>query len=379
MSKSSLSVLGFPVHLRPGFFVFMVMIVAINPGEFGWWLAASVAGFTLVHELGHAVVARRAGAKAEISLDFLAGYASYEPSRPLSRVERAAIAFAGPAVHITLSTAVLLMMGTHPFDFSAVNDSPARFAVFWAGPAIGALNLLPLLPLDGGNIVEAGVDRFLPGRAHRPMLYASIALTLVGIVWMALDSERQGFVLFAGFILIMQFQMLYSPDPAHAEPVWERALDQLRNGNAEDARRTIERAVRHPGPAMPPPAGIDRRDVAHLIALLGPELPRGNAGSEYVLANSLLAIGDYERAAHYAAGTFHKYPTGLVAATVARAANAVGDPATAIAWLRTAVDSPGSPTALAALIDGAPELGALRTHPDVLALRRRLPAPAIPA
>ena len=41
------------------------------------WLAISIAGFTLLHELGHAVAARRAGAKAEISLDFLAGYASY--------------------------------------------------------------------------------------------------------------------------------------------------------------------------------------------------------------------------------------------------------------------------------------------------------------
>ncbi len=63
------------------------------------------------------LVARRAGAKAEISLDFLAGYASYEPSRPLSRLERAAIAFAGPAVHITLSTAVLLMIGNPPVRF----------------------------------------------------------------------------------------------------------------------------------------------------------------------------------------------------------------------------------------------------------------------
>ena len=79
----------------------MVLIVAINGGdEFGLWLAAGIAGFTLLHELGHAVAARRAGAEAEISLDFLAGYASYGRPRPLSRGTQAGISLAGPAIHI---------------------------------------------------------------------------------------------------------------------------------------------------------------------------------------------------------------------------------------------------------------------------------------
>ena len=59
----------------------MVLIVVLYGDEFGLWLAGSIAAFTLLHELGHAVAARRAGATAEISLDFLAGYASYT-SRP---------------------------------------------------------------------------------------------------------------------------------------------------------------------------------------------------------------------------------------------------------------------------------------------------------
>jgi Zn-dependent protease len=381
MSNGSLRVLGFPVHLRPGFFLFMVLIMAIRPSEFGVWLAVSVAGFTLVHELGHAVVARRAGATAEISLDFLAGYASYEPSHPLSRSERAGIAFAGPAVHIALSTAILLMIGANPFELPSINDSPAHYAIFWAGPMIGVLNLLPILPLDGGNIVEAGLDRVLPGRAHRPMMYASLALTVAGVIWLALDERRQGFVVFGAFILIMQFQMLFSPGAEGATPAWERARDKLRNGDAEGARKLVVQAIHQPGPPMAPPSpSIDRRDLAHLVALLGPELPTGNANNEYVLANVLLTIGDYERAAFYAADMYHRHPIGVVAATVARAANAAGDPATAIAWLRTAVNSAGSPQSLAEVIDRAPELGSLRTHPDVIDLRRRIPsAPALPA
>ena len=50
--------LGFPVHVRGGFVMFMVLIVVLYGGEFGLWLAGSLAIFTLIHELGHAVAAR---------------------------------------------------------------------------------------------------------------------------------------------------------------------------------------------------------------------------------------------------------------------------------------------------------------------------------
>ena len=87
-----MKVLGFPIHVRPGFLFFMVLIVALYRNEFGVWLAGSIAVFTVLHELGHAVAARRAGATAEISLDFLAGYASYSSKEPLSRRTEAGIA-----------------------------------------------------------------------------------------------------------------------------------------------------------------------------------------------------------------------------------------------------------------------------------------------
>ncbi|MFN5605178.1 MAG: hypothetical protein ACK49V_11590, partial [Actinomycetes bacterium] len=74
-------ILGFPVQIRPGFVLFMLLIVVVNGQPMGYWLAGSVTVFTLVHELGHAVAARRTGATASISLDFLAGYASFTPTR----------------------------------------------------------------------------------------------------------------------------------------------------------------------------------------------------------------------------------------------------------------------------------------------------------
>ena len=134
---------------------------------------------TLLHELGHAFAARATGAHAEISLDFMAGYASFVPTRPLKRWERAGISLAGPAVQIGVSLAMLAASWASTRSTRAsFTDSPASLAIWWAGPVIGLFNLLPILPLDGGHIVQAGARRGHPRHGRSSvMLYFSLAVT----------------------------------------------------------------------------------------------------------------------------------------------------------------------------------------------------------
>ena len=94
MEGARFQLFGFPVTIQPGFVVIIAVIAFLYGGELGPWLAGSLAVFTLVHELGHAWMARRFGATAAIALDLLYGYASYIPARPLARWERAMIAVA---------------------------------------------------------------------------------------------------------------------------------------------------------------------------------------------------------------------------------------------------------------------------------------------
>ena len=90
-----------------------------------------------------------------------------------------------------------------------------------------------------------------------------------------------------------------------------------------------------------------------------------------------MRLGRYEDAAHYAADGYARHPHTLAAATVARAAGALGDQATAIGWLRTAAEAGTSPSGLATIIDSSPELIGIRQHPDVVAIRRDI-APRTP-
>ena len=365
--------LGFDVRVQSGFVMFMALIVFLYRNEFGVWLAGAIAVLTLVHELGHAVAARRMGAHAEISLGFLAGYASYRPTRVLSGAEQAWISFAGPFVHITTSVTILVAMGVNPLEPSTASSSPAAAAIWWAGPAIGALNLIPVLPLDGGNIVTYGLDRLVPGRARRYMLYFSIAATVAGAGLLVATGYR-GFVLFIGFLLITQLQMLNAGKPPRApRSPWDAAAEALHAGKRSKARRMLLAALSHPQPAAGvPDLALSPADASALIDLLPEPLPHGDPGNEYILANLLLTTRRYDEAAHYAADSFGRIPNTLSAAIVARAAGALGDRATAIGWLRSAAEVGTSAAGLATTIDRAPELADLRFHPDVVAIRRSL-------
>jgi Zn-dependent protease len=364
-------VLGFPLHVRPGFLFFMVLIVALYRDEFGVWLAGAIAAFTLLHELGHAVAARRAGSTAEVSLDFFAGYTSYSSKKPLSTWTEAGIALAGPVTHITAGLLVLAAMGVNPLVATERGETPASAAVWWAGVAIGAFNLIPVLPLDGGNVVTSLLERVAPGRARHFMMYASIVVTAGAAVAFAFSTELRGLIIFLGVLLLMQLQTIFDEQERTAVSVFDRAAAALDDGDEAKAVRMVTRAMRRPAQTPLVPDVADDR-LRRLLAVLPRPLPTGDPWHEYVLTNLLVRGGDHREAAAYGSEAYTRNPQPLLAATIARAAGALGDETTAIAWLRAAVDHGSAPDGLATVIDRAPELADVRQRPEVVAMRQAL-------
>jgi Zn-dependent protease len=391
---------GFPVHVRSGFVVFMALIVFLNGSAVGLWLAGGLTVFTLLHELGHAFAARATGADAEISLGFFAGYASFVPSRPLRRIERVGISLAGPAVHIASGVAVLAAMGHGPLSRP---DGQAATAIWWAGPVIGAINLIPVLPLDGGNIALSAVEAIDPRRGRRIMIWTSIAVTAAAMAMLATQDRWRVTAIFLVLLLLTQFQMLDSRTPqqraqqmqeaaGEAEATawrtgrpglmldgqrlspWFSAHQAYLSGQPDTARvLLLDSFVRAPT-AWAPPTAARPEQLAPLVALLPEPLPTGQPQAEVALAGALLTVGQHERCAHYAADSYRRLPSAPAAVLVARAAAALADGNTAVGWLQTAARITRSPGALARAIDEAPEFITLRFHPDIEALRRKLAA-----
>lgn len=215
-----LRLFGFPVHVRSGFVIFLVLLGALYQSVSGLWLIGALAAFTLIHEFGHAVVARHFGAHAEISLDFMAGYTSYGmPSgRTLSRLQRSAITFAGPLVQIVIGSLTVLALGGSLERPPGIGSTDAQYAVWWAGPVIGVINLIPVLPLDGGQLAL----QTLSAIAGRNMLRTMAALSLIVTVALTVAgyfSAYRGYAIFGAFLAWGQLQILSStPKPSPTQP-----------------------------------------------------------------------------------------------------------------------------------------------------------------
>ncbi len=123
----------------------------------------------VVHELGHALVARRQGIPiAGIDLWFFGGL-SHARREPQSAGEEFKVAAAGPAVTFMLlvlcagATAVLASSGTVgdlTLTGQLLKTTPALALVGWLGFINGVLllfNIVPAFPLDGGRIARAAI------------------------------------------------------------------------------------------------------------------------------------------------------------------------------------------------------------------------------
>ena len=201
------SIFGIPVEVQPFFWISLVIL----GGAMGADSAAAIfhillfvlAGFIsiLVHELGHALTARAFGAQCAITLQSFGGYAAYSGAA-LNRWQRFLITAAGPGIQIILGLAVLLLIPYLP----QVSREGAYFlstlmliSFFWS-----ILNLLPVLPLDGGQMLNAalGPDRI------KITLWTSIIVAVAAGLGMFSYTRSIIFPVFLGMYAWQAFQEL---------------------------------------------------------------------------------------------------------------------------------------------------------------------------
>ncbi len=399
-------IFGFPIQIRPGFALFMLLIVVVNGVPMGPWLAGSVAFFTLFHELGHAIAARRTGATARISLDFLAGYASFAPTRPLKRWERAGISLAGPFTQVALGCAVLIALGVNPLVHDQFAADYWSFAIWWAGPAIGLFNLIPVLPLDGGTIAAEIIDFFAPGRGRAVMVQLSPPLTAIGFVAMVFVDNLRPLAAFAAILLVLQLQTMSAsssstPDrraallerqrqlaaeaedtawktgrpgmlqsPQVMSPWWD-AYSMLRAGHSSPTSVIINDLLNTATNRAPwwPPHAASNEQLAPVAAQLARPLPEPTSETSELSAMSLLMVlrrtGHYEDAARYGSLLFKVYPASVVAIETARSIAMLGHYDTAAQWLTVAGRVDNQHQQLLAALESTVELQALRGRTDI--------------
>lgn len=185
-----------PIHIFP-FFWLLILII-------GWLNSASILGTAiwagvilisiLIHEYGHALTALMFGQKAEINLVGLGGLTKRQ-GPPLDRWKEFLIIFNGPLAGFMvfiLAYQLLSIVGEKKSIAIYALDVAIHVNLFWT-----LLNLLPVLPLDGGHLLRILLEGAFGVHGLKGAFLVSIILaTLVGLYFFFTQQVLMGALFF---------------------------------------------------------------------------------------------------------------------------------------------------------------------------------------
>lgn len=194
---------GTEIFATPTFLLLMVLILLGNAGQTHMWAVAvwelALVLSILVHEFGHATAVRRLlGTRSIILLWGLGGLCLHEPTRVRSK--RVAISLLGPGFGFLtggLFLAIDLLVPLPSPVIAVFVEAMAVINIFYT-----ALNLLPVLPLDGGQASLALLEMRLPPRTARSILRRVSVLVAGAGIPVALHFGYPILAVLAGFLLL---------------------------------------------------------------------------------------------------------------------------------------------------------------------------------
>lgn len=189
---------GIPVTVDGWFLLGMFFVYSWSGGgRAGMFAAGAIAVYTLIHELGHALTARRYGCTVEIRLNLLMGWAAFSSPRPLSGRQRVVISLAGPLAGLGSGVLTLAVVHWAMRQVTTVDTVTLLIdlwrGVVWASIVISLLNLLPMWPLDGGHVVQKLLEtRLGERRSLRAMAIVSLGACAALVMLSVLSSGTNG-------------------------------------------------------------------------------------------------------------------------------------------------------------------------------------------
>ncbi|MBF2006678.1 MAG: site-2 protease family protein [Chlorogloeopsis fritschii C42_A2020_084] len=236
---------GIPFYIHPSWFLVLGLVTwSYSSGlgaqfpQLGGGLALLLGLMTalllfssvVAHELGHSFVAIRQGIDVKsITLFIFGGLASLEKESE-TPAEAFWVAIAGPLVSLLLF-AIFTAIG---FATAATGPLAAILSVVaFVNLALALFNLIPGLPLDGGNILKSLVWK-ITGNPYKGVAFASRVGQIFG--WVAIASGLVPLLLFGSFAnfwnLLIGFFLLQNAGNAAQ---FARVQEQLTGLTAADA------------------------------------------------------------------------------------------------------------------------------------------------
>ena len=195
---------GFPISVHWMFWLVMMLLGGASATGLGnplpYLLIFAVVAFVSVlwHELGHAFFQRKYGGRPEIMLYGMGGLSSAVGH--FDRTQRFTISIMGPLFGLFLAGVTYIVAGKIGVTSSYV--SYAISVLLWVNIAWSLFNLLPILPMDGGHVMDA----ILGPENRKTTLMISIGVAGVAAVLFAFVIGMPIAGMFCGYMAYQNFQ-----------------------------------------------------------------------------------------------------------------------------------------------------------------------------
>ncbi len=254
---------GIPVGVHATFlFVALLGATAYRGWDIAWWTVAAFVSI-LMHEMGHALSARGFGAAGiSVTLYGLGGLTTFSHGRELTHGRSFLISAAGSFVGIVSGGAMFLLANAGVFDGASRAVVVLVNSFVFTSLVWGVLNWLPVVPLDGGHMVQHLISIFDEERAPfigQVITWATVAV-LSPIAWV---NGYRFAVLILGFFALAGWRE-YRDEMDRRTAAKHRSEAAERGVVVPDEVRPAPPAPptppAHPGGSSPGPDSADRSD-----------------------------------------------------------------------------------------------------------------------
>lgn len=199
--------LGIDVYLHWSWFILAVFGIQARAHEYDSYVWNAIEYLSLflivlMHEFGHALACQQVGGKANQIVLWPLGGVAYvaPPQRPGAMLWSIG---AGPLVNVALFPVLsVIVFAGHVLGWSDAlpNLYHCLDSIWWINILLLVFNLLPIYPLDGGQILRS-LLWFVMGRADSLMVSAILGLVgMAGVMFAALLVQSWWFGILAAFI-----------------------------------------------------------------------------------------------------------------------------------------------------------------------------------
>ncbi len=187
---------GIPVLIRPAFVIIAVVfgVRGGSPSSVAIWVGVLLVS-VLVHELGHAAAMRVYGFSPSIELHAMGGLTAWSREKVPTARQQLIVTGCGPGAGLLLGGLVVIAQLSIGSDAHPLLKEGLRQAI-WVNIGWSFINLLPVLPWDGGLILDSAVE--LIAKQPRPKV-AAISSVIVGAAVVLFGLYFQSFLMLIYF------------------------------------------------------------------------------------------------------------------------------------------------------------------------------------